>query len=578
MNRAPETPLILWICAAVCAHFLFAEGGTEVATIHDGRSFMYRLAAQTRGKVQAAEQVVEVLTTDEGQPKEAEPPEAPKPQEEAKKEDPPKPPDPAKPKEEPKKPEPPKPDVKVVVKPDDPLKKLDEVPLKPDKRIAVRQHVKPNQADNPNAKFAGDEANHVEEESVATQTSHDQDDPNPTPGMSKSAGPRDRTGDSERTKIAESEEHKGDKEHAPGEKGSVTEVQKEAKLIEKPQGPVPVQQPPQPATVTPRAGGDGRTASQVTPKDPPPQLSPGTPPTQTPEVATAPNGGWFNPVRPGARQGPADPVPGTSNQKQPVVQNSPPNTRWLGLGGKPGPGQVNLNLNQTGVVAVVGVQQLKKEREADGERRLSQHRGPWKPSGLDRIKSQIENYVASVKHGNTTALNTAAVPFAKYLHHIHNRVHPIFADEFLGSLEGLPDTHAMNQPGLKTILEVVVDSEQGKIVKMGVTRTSGVTAFDIAALDAMDRAGPFGKPPSAIKSPDGNVYLHWEFHRKPEIACMTGNAHPYMLAAPPAGGTTPSGPTLPGPRVPLDPREKGAPPPPAREGAIPPVDPKKRAG
>ena len=99
---------------------------------------------------------------------------------------------------------------------------------------------------------------------------------------------------------------------------------------------------------------------------------------------------------------------------------------------------------------------------------------------------------------------------------------------------------------------------------MGITRTSGVTAFDIAALDAMDRAGPFGKPPEAILSPDGRVYLHWEFHRKREVACMTANARPYILANPP----DPSGPSkvpLPGPRVPEGPQEKGAPPP-SREG------------
>ena len=51
------------------------------------------------------------------------------------------------------------------------------------------------QDDNPNARFIADEANKVEEEAVATQTAHDQDDPNPTPGANKTAGPKDRTGD-----------------------------------------------------------------------------------------------------------------------------------------------------------------------------------------------------------------------------------------------------------------------------------------------------------------------------------------------------------------------------------------------
>ena len=64
-------------------------------------------------------------------------------------------------------------------------------------RIAVRQHVDPNQQDNPNARFAGNDANHVKEETVATQTNLEKDEKNPTPGGNHS-GPDRRPGDSER--------------------------------------------------------------------------------------------------------------------------------------------------------------------------------------------------------------------------------------------------------------------------------------------------------------------------------------------------------------------------------------------
>ena len=99
----------------------------------------------------------------------------------------------------------------------------------------------------------------------------------------------------------------------------------------------------------------------------------------------------------------------------------------------------------------------------------------------------------------------------------------------------------MNDQNLVTALEIVVDKEEGRLVRRGVTRTSGVTAFDINAIAAVDRAAPFGTPPSEIVSPDGNVYLHWEF-RRDQMACSTLYAHPYMLkvqpkAAPPPGST-----------------------------------------
>jgi len=108
-------------------------------------------------------------------------------------------------------------------------------------------------------------------------------------------------------------------------------------------------------------------------------------------------------------------------------------------------------------------------------------------------------------------------------------------------------------------LEIVLDRDDGHVVRMGIVRTSGITAFDIAALDAVQRASPFGKPPKAIVSPDGNVYFHWEFHRDPVFACSTINARPFLLNTPaPAEPTEPKPPAPPFPGV--DPREQQTPP------------------
>ena len=549
-------------------------GGTEEVSkqlrkYSDDRQYLSLLGAEARERTRASEQSFDIAVVDVGaKPKEDEPEEPPAPPPVAKKDEPK--PEPPKKAEEPKKVEPPKQEVKLVVKPDDPLKKLDEQPLKADQRIAVKQHAQPKQEDNPNARFIADEANKVEEEKVATQTSHDQDDENPTPGANKTAGPKDRTGDSARTKIADSDEHKGNKDNAPGEKGTEFDVQRDNKPIEKPMTTAAVTAPP--AENVPKSGGDGRTPSPTTQKETPPELAPGAQPSPSPEVAQSPNGAaWFTPVKPGA-QAAQDPIAGTTNQqRKPVVPNAQQPTKWLGLGGSPGPGQVNLNLSTKGVVAVVGSEQLRKERDADGERRKSEHRGSWTASNFERWKNAIENYVSSVKPGNQTALNTAAVPFASYLNTIHNRIHPLFADSFLGSLDNLPKTHPLNSPRLITRIEIVVSPKEGRIVKLGVVKTSGITAFDIAALDAVHRAQPFGPAPGAIVSPDGNVYLHWEFHRDEVFACSTMHARPFLLNTPAKGPVEEPQPPGPGPKAP---QERGAPPPvnlhELREGAAPP--------
>jgi TonB family protein len=571
MARDVNTPLVLWICAAVCAHFMLGEGGDTVAQFHDDRLAIATMGEKVRERIRYDAQTFEVSSID-GPAKEAaespvpppEPPPVPT-APEAKKPDVPKP-EPPKPVA--KLPEPPKPikQIAVLPVPADPAQKLDPPPPT-DKRIAVRQHVQPNQEDNPNAHFIGDEANHVDKETAATQTAHDQDDANPTPG-GVHAGPDKHMGDSDQTKIADSEQHSGDRNRAPGEHGTEFDIQP-LPPSERPQGSVNL--PGVASTQVPRVGGDGRTP---TPSAQPSQELPGGAGPASPEVWSVAEGGGFNfnPMRPnGGTSSANESGPGQGNKPDIAPPSS---TEWLGLGGKAGPGRANLNLTQTGVVASVGQDQLRKEREADGERRKSEHRGSWVASSFERWRSAIENYVSSVKPGNQTALNTAKVPFATYLNGMHNRIHPLFADSFLSSLDALPRDSPLNDQKLITSLEIVL-TKDGHIVRMGIVKASGVTAFDVAALDAVQRASPYGPAPTAIVSPDGRVYLHWEFHRDEVYACSTMNARPFMLNVPARGPPTetPGVPTKPGPVVP--PLERGAPPPAnvneTREGALPPA-------
>jgi TonB family protein len=570
-SRDATIPLVLWICAAICAHFLFGTGGLVVGKLEDDRSELWKLSHEASNLARQDGQTFEVSlgepsedVKDEPQP----PPPPPKP------EDAPKPQPTAQNKPPETLPTPPKPEAKkaeekkiILLKKEEEKKPpiLPEDPLK-DRRIAVRQHSKPNQEDNPSAHFIADDANKVEKETVATQTSHDRDDAVPTPGGNH-PGSEKQPGDSEKTRIAESEEHKGEKNRAPGEKGSEFDVVHEPKI--------PKQQPAATAAVTPqvqpapRAGTDKNppTAAPQAPGQAQPQPAPGGQTPASPDVQTAPDGAWtFNPARPGGAPG-TTPSP-TAEAANPTL---PGGKLWSlpGLGARAEPGSMNTNLAQAQIASIVGQDNLRRLREADGERRKSEHRGSWVASSFERWRSAIENYVSSVKPGNQTALNTAAVPFASFLNGMHNRIHPIFADSFLGSLDGLPANHPMNDKHLLTRLEIVI-TKDGHLKKMGIVKTSGITAFDIAALDAVDRAQPFGPAPSAIVSGDGNVYLQWEFHRDEVYACSTMGARPYILnnGAPKTEDPV-QPPAQPGPASPT--RERGAPPPgtnDAREGSL----------
>jgi hypothetical protein len=419
-----------------------------------------------------------------------------------------------------KKPEPPKKEEpKLPAKETPPPPPL---PPEPDRRIAIRQHVDDeHQPDNPTASRIADHANHVKEETMARVRSYDEDAKRPKEGKAPTPSTSPEKGDgSKETKAGHSEEKKGDPNKGPGERDKGDNHHEHhrpgAEIPPEKSGGKPVGTGPKGALTPP---DPGRAASQGN------EGGVGKP---TPNAGLAPNGSYsLDPVNGGGQGGQKG-----SGQRAPSVAPKAFSSLPLGLGGNGVPGGPNLNLDMSKVVAAVGEKQLAAERLGAGKALRAERKGgnygQW-----ERWRSAIENYDPTVKLGNQTALNAAAKPFATYLNSIHNRIHPKFADDFLQALNSLPKGHSLNDMHLVAHVELVLSKDEGKIVRMGMAKRSGNSIFDAVALSSIDKASPFGKAPSDIVSSDGNVYLHWEFHRDPVDACSSRNARPYLVKNPP---------------------------------------------
>jgi hypothetical protein len=550
MRREASIPLFLWIATAILAHVIWGGGAEQGARLIDERLDIGRFAAGVRSHVRGSiAPPIEIAIEDDSAPEEApaedKPPEPPEEDEatpdderetpdevDQKEEKPPK----VEPKpEEKKQPEPeperkpePKPDEAKPAVPAEPAKEIPQLSLP--KKIAVKQH-DANQKDNPDAAYIADKANKVAEETRARVTSTDQDERKPTPGRAAS-GPADEPGNAEETRVRQDNDQAGVPDKAPG--GA------EAAQAARATAAAPAAEPGKASAAS--AGKPGSTTSESTPAQPVSQDKNQSARAATPEQPGMPevvasNEGSFSIKRPEA----ATPEQKARKAKKRLPPRRPRSLmEQLGLGaaGVTGTG-VALNLTPNMAASAIGSDELSRLRKDDAERRRSAHRGSWRTPSIERYRSAIENYVPSVKPGNTTALNTAAAPFASYLNQIHSRIHPIFADGFLDSLDRLPASHPMNDPTLITAIEIVVEREEGRLVRRGVVSTSGVTAFDISAIASVDRAGPFGTPPSEIVSPDGNVYLHWEF-RRDQMACSTLFAHPFIKRAEPKPAPAPA--------------------------------------
>jgi hypothetical protein len=543
MARDPNIPLFLWVAAAIVAHLTWGGGAEQVAEVFEERADVRRFAASVQQQLRRRfsteislleEPAAEVAPREpDDEPRAVD---GPPDEDSAKKVDPPKDqppdeqaPDPvptaerekskakpvpekAKPKEEKDKAEP---------KPEPEAEKAPELPQQQNQvpqRVAVVQQVeKKDQADNPEAEFLGDDNNRVQEQTQARVTATDQDNAKPSPG-SQHSGPTEEPGDSHVTDVAQSDDSPGELNRAPSEDKLAA---RENVSVSQPQGipqvagrvqAGPEKSDPGEKGQSPQAPSHAEQAME-----------------QTHSIAS----GEYQLAK--EREERLSRAARDARRHRPSASAGDPDRPldFLGLGaaGLTERG-VNLNLSPGTALAAIGQDQLAREIRADGERRRSKHQGSWKAVGIERWRPAIENYVATVKLGNQTALNTAAAPFATYLNRIHNRLHPIFAINYLGFLDGLPGSAGLHDRDMKTNLEIVLSQSNGSIVKMGVTRTSGVTAFDISALESVQRASPFGAPPPSIVSPDGNVYLHWEFHRNPLFACSTYFARPYIIKVP----------------------------------------------
>ena len=531
--RDATIPFFLWIACAILFHLSGQRSVEQVMTAAEEKRALRNFAAAVQRETRLETRPVEIALLEQKTPeppaptvepapttppkKKPEPPRPkPKPQPELKKLEPPKPVE----KVEPAKPvELPKPAEKLAEqKPPDKKSEQEKKPppqltLPPKRAIAVRQHVKDeNQPDNKDAEFLSEKNNKVEEQSQARITSTDQDSEKPEPGKKHQSADKE-PGNADESRVASSEGTEDEGSPLPPE----------------PQKPSQTARPENKSQVTPQAPAPASQPKEVRAQTPAPSPNPAE---EKPTSLPAPN------IVSGDQGEPFfSPAPNTSPSVTKKRLPPPPQKNkysyGMGLGsGQTTPGGINLNLSFNQAEAVIGKEQLVKDRKADSLRLRSKHRGSWEMAGLNKWKSAIENYVPHVKLGNQTALNTRGSPFANYLNSMHQRIHVIFADSFLPALDQFPKGHPLSNYEMHTDLEIILNQNDGGVVTLGIVRTSGATAFDVNALEAVNKAAPFGKPPSEIVSPDGNVYLHWEFHRNPDLACSTWFAFPYILPGP----------------------------------------------
>lgn len=146
------------------------------------------------------------------------------------------------------------------------------------------------------------------------------------------------------------------------------------------------------------------------------------------------------------------------------------------------------------------------------------------------VRASLRSFGHDVRPGNHTGVNRKSNAFGSYVGMIHHKIHERWAHGYLMDLDiHEPGGSPMNDPTLNTQLEFVIRAEDGKVESVNIVRSSGQVRFDAQAAAIAHSIGPHPNPPPELVSPNGRVYVHWNFWRD-QRQCGTFGASVYIVS------------------------------------------------
>lgn len=148
----------------------------------------------------------------------------------------------------------------------------------------------------------------------------------------------------------------------------------------------------------------------------------------------------------------------------------------------------------------------------------------------ERIRGTLQNFDANVATGTETHLTTMSAPFARYIHEMHNHIHPRWTEILIRWDLSYGPTSTVSDRSLFTEIEYVIGRD-GSMEDVRVLRSAREPLFMQEAVAMAWSIGPLSPPPPGMLSSDGRTYIHWRFHRD-NRQCGTFGASVHFLDSP----------------------------------------------
>jgi TonB family protein len=121
-------------------------------------------------------------------------------------------------------------------------------------------------------------------------------------------------------------------------------------------------------------------------------------------------------------------------------------------------------------------------------------------------------YIRGVKPGEVTALNTKEFVFYSYFERVRQQLdqawQPIVKQNVGKILKGGRQLASNTDFVTRTLVTM---NERGEILRIQLLEQSGTEDLDQAAIDALNKAGPYPNPPKGLIDSSGNVHIRWDF-------------------------------------------------------------------
>ena len=121
-------------------------------------------------------------------------------------------------------------------------------------------------------------------------------------------------------------------------------------------------------------------------------------------------------------------------------------------------------------------------------------------------------YIQGMKEGDSSALNTKEFVFYSYFERVRRQLdqawQPILREQIQRIYKNGRKLASNMDYTTKTLVTL---NARGDIVRVQLLEQSGTTDLDQAAVDALNKAGPYPNPPKGLINGSGEVQIRWDF-------------------------------------------------------------------